>query len=94
VPGDNPSAEIEFLTSLEEGTVISQMTLSQRINVSVGLINALIKRAVRKGYVKVKSAPYKRYAYYLTPKGFAEKSRLVAQYLEISLGFFRQARQE
>jgi hypothetical protein len=31
---------------------------------------------------------------YLTPKGFSEKSRLVAQYLEGSLDFFRKARRE
>lgn len=89
-----PSAELDFLTSLEQGEVTTQMRLSERVSVSVGLINALLKRAMRKGYVKAKSAPYKRYAYYLTPKGFAEKSRLVAEYLETSLDFFRMARQD
>jgi hypothetical protein len=86
--------ELDFLTSLEEGTVVTQMTLSKRVAVSVGLINALLKRAMHKGYVKAKAAPYKRYAYYLTPKGFSEKSRLVSEYLEVSLSFFRSARQE
>jgi hypothetical protein len=70
------------------------MTLSRRIGVAVGLINALLKRAMHKGYVKASAAPYKRYAYYLTPIGFSEKSRLVAEYLESSLSFFRAARQE
>jgi hypothetical protein len=87
-------AEIDFLASLERGEVVTQMRLSKRVAVSVGLVNALLKRAMHKGYVKAKSAPYKRYAYYLTPKGFAEKSRLVAQYLEVSLAFFRKARLE
>jgi hypothetical protein len=87
-------AELDFLASLEQGEVVTQVRLSKRIAVSVGLINALLKRAMHKGYVKAKSAPYKRYAYYLTPKGFAEKSRLVAEYLEVSLAFFRKARLE
>lgn len=86
--------ELDFLTAIERGEVVTQMTLSKRVGVAVGLINALLKRAARKGYVKAKSAPYKRYAYYLTLKGFAEKSRLVTEYLEVSLGFFRQARGE
>ena len=89
-----PKTQLDLLTSLESGRVVTQGTISKRIGVSIGMINALLKRAVLKGYVKVKAAPYKRYAYYLTPKGFAEKSRLVAEYLEISLSFFRQARQE
>lgn len=87
-------AELDILISLEQGEVVSQARLSKRIAVSVGLINALLKRAMRKGYVKATSAPYKRYAYYLTPTGFSEKSRLVAEYLEHSLAFFRAARQE
>ena len=85
-------AELDFLTAIERGEVVTQMTLKQRIGVSVGLINALLKRAVNKGYVKVRRAPYKRYAYYLTPQGFSEKSRLVAMYLESSIDFLRQAR--
>ena len=87
-------SEIDFLTELERGDVITQMSLARRVSVSVGFVNALLKRAVKKGYVKVQAAPYKRYVYYLTPKGFQEKSRLVAEYLETSLDFYRQARGE
>jgi hypothetical protein len=88
------NSQLDFLTAVERGEVVTQMSLSKRIGVAVGLINALLKRSMNKGYVKARQAPYKRYAYYLTPKGFAEKSRLVAEYLESSLGFFRKARQQ
>ena len=86
--------EMEFLAAIERGEVVSQASLTQRIGASVGMVNALVKRAVGKGYAKMRQAPYKRYAYYLTPQGFAEKSRLVAQYLDASLSFFRTARSE
>ncbi|HEU0071138.1 MAG TPA: hypothetical protein VFS04_07580 [Alphaproteobacteria bacterium] len=86
--------ELDFLAAVERGEVVTQATLSRRVGVAIGLINALVKRAMMKGYVKARSAPYKRYAYYLTPKGFAEKSRLVAEYLEVSLEFFREARRQ
>jgi hypothetical protein len=88
------NSQLEFLTAVERGEVVTQMSLSKRIGVAVGLINALLKRSMNKGFVKARQAPYKRYAYYLTPRGFAEKSRLVAQYLETSLDFFRRARAE
>jgi hypothetical protein len=88
------NSQLDFLTAVERGEVVTQMSLSKRIGVAVGLINALLKRSMNKGYVKARQAPYKRYAYYLTPKGFAEKSRLVAEYLESSLGFFRKARDQ
>lgn len=86
--------ELDFLTAVERGEVVSQQTLSRRVGAAVGLINALLKRATRKGYVKARSAPAKRWAYYLTPRGFAEKSRLVAEYLDVSLSLFREAREE
>ena len=93
MPGDAKSNwELEFLTAIERGEVVTQMTLRKRIGVSIGLINALLKRGMHKGYVKARKVSFKRYAYYLTPDGFSEKSRLVAEYLEKSLVFFRGAR--
>ena len=86
--------EIELLAALQDGEIVTQLSLSKRIAVSVGLVNALLKRAAKKGHIKAKAAPFKRYAYYLTPKGFSEKSRMVAEYLETSLNFFRKARLE
>jgi len=91
---DKIQTEIELMSELELGEVVSQKALSQRLSVSVGLINTLLKRISHKGLVKIKSAPYNRWAYYITPKGFSEKSRLVVEYLDTSLGFFREAREE
>ena len=86
--------EIDLLAALERREVVTQPALAKRLSISVGMVNALLKRAVRKGLVKAKAAPYKRWAYYVTPEGFQEKSRLVAQYLDASLAFFRMARRE
>jgi DNA-binding MarR family transcriptional regulator len=95
VPRDVKSnSELEFLTAIERGEVVTQMTLRKRIGVSIGLINALLRRGMHKGYVKARKAPFKRYAYYVTPNGFSEKSRLVKIYLENSLAFYRGARSE
>lgn len=86
--------DLDFLSELEKGGTVSQLALSKRVGIAVGLLNAVMRRAVKKGYVKVRTAPAKRYAYYLTPRGFTEKARLVSEYLHDSLGAFRQARLE
>jgi hypothetical protein len=70
------------------------MALRKRIGVSIGVINALVKQGIRNGYVKARKAPLRRFAYCLTPKGFGEKSRLVAIYLDNSLSFYRLARRQ
>lgn len=83
-----------LLDALHENSEVSQRRLSSELGIALGLTNAYLRRCVRKGWIKVKSVPANRYAYYLTPKGFAEKSRLTASYLSRSLSFYREARNE
>ena len=83
---------VALLTAVSDSDQHTQRSLAGRLDVALGLANALLKRCVSKGLIKIQTAPARRYAYYLTPKGFAEKSRLVAEYLESSLHFFRHAR--
>jgi len=83
-----------MLHSLEQDAAQSQRTMANEIGVALGLINACLRHCVRKGYVKVKRIPARRYAYFLTPKGMAEKSRLTVAHLGYSLSFFRQARED
>ncbi len=80
------------LQAVGDGEVKSQRHLASELGIAVGLANAYMKRCVRKGLMKVSEVPARRYAYYLTPQGFAEKARLTAEYLSISFGFFRVAR--
>ena len=95
-PESRAEAEITLgmLNAVEENSVLTQRSLARELGIALGLANAYLKRCVTKGYIKVTHAPAKRYAYYLTPQGFAEKSRLTAQYLAISFDFFRLARSQ
>lgn len=83
-----------LLVAIERDSHITQRKLASELNVALGLVNAYLKRCVKKGLIKIQQVPRRRYAYYLTPTGFAEKSRLTAQFLASSLSFFRQARQD
>jgi DNA-binding MarR family transcriptional regulator len=67
----------------------SQRELSQRLDISVGLVNTFLKRLVNKGYFKVKTMPRNRVKYFLTPEGLARKARLTADYLRYSVNFYK-----
>jgi DNA-binding MarR family transcriptional regulator len=69
------------LTAIDRDSNTSQRTISRELDVALGLANAYLKRCVRKGLIKIKQVPRRRFAYYLTPQGFAEKTRLTAEYL-------------
>ncbi len=83
-----------LLNAVEENNSLTQRSVAQDLGIALGLANAYLKRCVKKGYIKVRQIPRNRYAYYLTPNGFAEKSRLTAEYLSQSFNFFRLARDE
>jgi|SaaInlStandDraft_7_1057024.scaffolds.fasta_scaffold01762_5 DNA-binding MarR family transcriptional regulator len=85
---------LDLLNAVHENAQASQRSLASDLGIALGLTNAYLKRCVRKGLVKVAQAPANRYAYYLTPKGFSEKSRLTAGYLKRSFDFYRHARSE
>ncbi|MBI3699902.1 MAG: winged helix-turn-helix transcriptional regulator [Afipia sp.] len=84
---------LNLLNSVEVGAT-SQRHIAAELGIALGLVNAYLKRCVNKGLVKVNQVPARRYAYYLTPSGFAEKSRLTVEYLSSSFSFFRQARSD
>jgi len=90
--GEDERVVLGLLESVEQDGARSQRSLAAELGVAVGLVNAYLNRCIQKGLVKVTQAPARRYAYYLTPQGFVEKSRLSLEYLSYSFKFFRQAK--
>ena len=72
----------------------SQRAMAGETGVALGLANAYLRRCARKGWIKIREAPARRYLYYMTPQGFAEKARLTAEYLASSFDMFRAARSQ
>ncbi len=83
---------LAVLDAIDTQDTPSQRGIASDLGIAVGMVNAYVKRCVRKGYVKLSQAPANRYLYYLTPSGLAEKVRLTGEYLQQSLSLFREAR--
>ncbi len=89
---DDTRIVLGLLEYVGRGGEQSQRRLASELGVALGLANAYLKRCVKKGLVKVRQVPARRYAYYLTPRGFAEKSRLTFEFMSHSLALFRRAK--
>src|ERR1700686_1527036 len=89
--GEDEEIVLNLLNSVDDGAQ-SQRRIAEELGIALGVVNAYLERCIKKGLVKVSQAPARRYAYYLTPQGFAEKSRLTVEYLSTSFSFFRQAK--
>jgi predicted transcriptional regulator len=83
---------LQILDELSNNDSLTQRDLSSRLGIALGLVNSYIKNLVAKGYLTVKAIPSKRYAYYLTPKGFAEKTKLTYDLLHDYTRVYREAR--
>jgi predicted transcriptional regulator len=93
-PGNETVITLDLLNAVEKNSSVTQRSLASELDIALGLANAYFKRCAKKGFIKIQQVPRNRLAYYLTPKGFAEKGRLTSEFLSQSLNFFRIARQQ
>ena len=92
-PADlDPAVTLDMLDAVAENADVSQRDLARALGIALGLVNTYLKRCINKGWIKAQQVPANRYAYYLTPQGFTEKTRLTTEYLRASFAFFRRAR--
>lgn len=84
---------LKLLEAIDSSDPPTQRELARDLNISLGLVNAFIKRLAKKGYFKITTIPKKRAKYLLTPKGAVEKSRLTYEYIRYSVGFYREIRE-
>lgn len=82
----------QILDELANNDALTQRDLSQRLGIALGLVNSYLRNLVAKGFITVTAIPPKRYAYYLTPKGFAEKSRLAYDLFQDYTRIYREAK--
>lgn len=72
--------EFELVNILGKELGSNQRDLSQRMELSLGMINMLIRRLISKGYIRIEQLNKRNVKYILTPKGISEKMRQSVKY--------------
>ena len=90
--GTDQFKSLQILDELAKNDSLTQRDLAGRLGIALGLVNSYIKNLVAKGFITVKAIPPKRYAYYLTPKGLTEKTRLAYMMFNDYTRIYREAR--
>jgi len=85
--------DLKILSAIEAHRDMTQRRLSKSLGIALGLTNLYLKRLVRKGYVKITTIPPNRIGYLVTPRGFAEKTRLTYEYMTLSLTLYQETRE-
>ncbi len=85
---------LKLFEALDENGSQSQRELSKKLDISLGLVNALLKRIVNRGFFKVVTADKNKISYILTPKGITEKTVLTYRYIVHSIKYYDDTRKK
>jgi DNA-binding MarR family transcriptional regulator len=88
----NALHELEILKHVEQSPRLNNRMAARKLDVSVKLAHAVLTKMVAKGLLHVRKEHARRWDYFLTPQGIAEKTRLTYEFLEFSMQFYREAR--
>lgn len=80
--------ELKTLLEIKENPTLTQRSLSHRLNISLGLTNAIIKNLIHRGWIKAKKDTGRKLLYIITPKGMANVSRLMYNRFQETLHYY------
>ena len=89
---------IKLLEHIHENPKATQRELVDKLDISLGKVNFLIKALAEKGIIKLKrfkSSNNKRgYLYIITPKGIREKTAITKKFFNYKLQEFEKLQEE
>ena len=95
---NNNNDEFEVLRKIDTNSKASQRNMAYELGFSLGKLNYCLKALKKKGYIKIKnfknSKDKSNYAYLLTPKGFAHKSKMAYFFMKQKLREYEDLKKE
>jgi hypothetical protein len=82
-----------ILNEIEQGRHPTQRAISAELGIALGLANLLIRRIVKKGWVKATNISRRRVSYLITPAGISEKARISRLYFENTIRLYTETRE-
>jgi DNA-binding Lrp family transcriptional regulator len=82
--------DLRLLEELEKNPIVSQRELSHKFGIALGVTNACLKRMARNGLIRIRNLNPRKIGYYLTPKGFVEKTRLTVHLISFRVQHYSE----
>jgi len=86
--------ELKIIEEISRQSNLTQRDLSQRTKLSLGAVNVILKRLVKRGIVKTKNLNPKKVEYLVTTKGFSEKTKKSYNYILKTVNLVKFVREE
>ncbi|MBU4487679.1 MAG: MarR family EPS-associated transcriptional regulator [Candidatus Omnitrophica bacterium] len=90
---------LNLIREVEGNPALNQRVLSQKLNVSLGKANYLLRELAKKGTIKIASfsknpKKAKKMRYILTRKGLRQKVKLTYQFLQVKEAEYKRLKNE
>ena len=69
--------ELKTLLEIKDNPSVTQRSLAHRLNISLGLTNAILQNLIHRGWIKAKKLTGRKILYLITPKGMARATNLI-----------------
>jgi len=86
--------ELKIIEEISRKKDLTQREISAKTNLSLGAVNLILKRLIKRGMIKTRSLNPKKLEYALTPKGFSEKTRKSYNYILKTINLVKIVREE
>jgi len=68
---------LDTLLEIKDNPSLSQRSLAHKLNISLGLTNAILQNLIHRGWIKVQKMTGRKILYLITPQGIARAANLV-----------------
>jgi predicted transcriptional regulator len=86
--------QFEILKHVESSPQLNTRLAAAKLGCSVKLAHELLGKMVNRGLLHVSKVHSRRWDYFLTPQGIAEKARLTYEFVHFSMQFYQEARKQ
>lgn len=86
--------ELRIIEELSRESGLTQREISDKTRLSLGAVNIILKRLIKRGFLKTKTLNPKKMEYIVTPKGFSEKTKKSYAYFIKTVNLVRAVREE
>ncbi len=93
-PHSSSPRELQILEQIEANPDVTQANLADELGVAIGTVNFVVKRLVKKGYIRVMQLQRRRLKYIITPAGIALRTKLALDSLNYSMRLYRETREQ
>lgn len=84
--------ELNTLLELKENPSLSQRSLARKLNISLGLTNAILQNLIHRGLIKAQKMTGRKILYLITPKGMVQATNFIYDRVRETQHYYQYAK--